>query len=99
VEILGELDLVSGTQLRGGLFEALAASAQGLELDLSRLDFCDCAGLSVLMELRRRAEQQGKSVVVRAGSPAVDRLLTLIGAGHLFATPGPQSTSTPLRTA
>jgi anti-anti-sigma factor len=91
VEILGELDLDSGTQLRGDLFEALARSSGGLELDLSRLEFCDCAGLSVLMELRRRADQQDKTVVVRACSPAVDRLLTLIGAQELFATPGPQS--------
>ena len=95
MEILGELDLDSGTQLRSDLLGALAASGDGLELDLGRLDFCDCAGLGVLMELRQRAEKQSKTVTIRACSPAVDRLLTLIGARGLFAPPDPQSPGRP----
>ncbi|GAA3117597.1 hypothetical protein GCM10010521_01620 [Streptomyces rameus] len=90
VEIHGELDLDSGNRLRPELHEALADSAGGLDLDLNGLAFCDCAGLGVLLDLRQRARSQNKSVVVRASSPAVDRLLTLIGAHGLSAPPPPQ---------
>ncbi|WP_225823997.1 STAS domain-containing protein [Streptomyces naphthomycinicus] len=89
VELMGELDLDSGTLLRHELLEALARSAGGLDLDLRRLDFCDCAGLNVLLELRQRARGQAKTVVVQAGSPAVDLLLRHIGARELFAPPRP----------
>ncbi|MFH8336412.1 STAS domain-containing protein [Streptomyces sp. AM6-12] len=85
VEILGELDLDSGRGIRGKLREALTRSARGLDLDLSGLEFCDCAGLSVLMDLRQQAALQGKTVVVRAVSPMVDRLLAIVGARELFA--------------
>ncbi|MFJ9929617.1 MULTISPECIES: STAS domain-containing protein [Streptomyces] len=89
VEIAGELDLDSGARLRDGLLAALATAERGLELDLDRLGFCDCAGLAVLMDLRRRAGLQDKAVVLRAAGPAVGRLLSLIGAQRLF-TPAPE---------
>ncbi|MER7309571.1 STAS domain-containing protein [Streptomyces griseoluteus] len=85
VIVRGELDLVSGEQIRGRLVDALAASSDRLELDLSGVSFCDCAGLNVLLELRHRAVSQGKTVTIQAASPVVDRLLDLIGAQELFA--------------
>ncbi|MGW3465351.1 STAS domain-containing protein [Streptomyces olivaceoviridis] len=89
VRVLGELDLDSANRLRPGLHQALAASEHGLDLDLGGLDFCDCAGLGVLMELRQRADTQGKTVVIRVGSRMVDRLLALLGAQELFTPPDP----------
>ncbi|MYV40856.1 anti-sigma factor antagonist [Streptomyces sp. SID1328] len=85
VIVRGELDLVSGDQIRARLVEALAASSHRLELDLSGLSFCDCAGLNVLLELRHRALSQGKTVTIQAASPAIDRLLDLTGAQKLFS--------------
>ncbi|MEV6840224.1 STAS domain-containing protein [Streptomyces sp. NPDC051133] len=90
VTVTGELDRDAGTWLGHDLHEALAGSAGGLDLDLSGLDFCDCAGLRVLQELRRCALALGRTVVVRAGSPAFDRLLHLLGAQELFMPPGPE---------
>ncbi|MFF8401698.1 STAS domain-containing protein [Streptomyces sp. NPDC015684] len=87
VTVFGELDLVSGDQIRPQLYDALATSASGVELDLSGLSFCDCAGLSVLLELRHRARTQGKTVTIRAADPAFDRLLHLIGGHELFPRP------------
>ncbi|WUC39751.1 STAS domain-containing protein [Streptomyces sp. NBC_00557] len=90
--MVGELDLDSGNCLRHDLHKALAMSDRGLDLDLSELDFCDCAGLGVLLELRRRALSQGKTVALGARSPIVDRLLTLLGAQELFPPPDPSPT-------
>ncbi|MET9009959.1 STAS domain-containing protein [Streptomyces olivaceoviridis] len=89
VQVRGELDLDSADRLRPGLYTALAASEHGLDLDLGGLDFCDCAGLGVLMELRQRADSQGKTVVIRVASRMVDRLLGLLGARELFTPPDP----------
>ncbi|MGW4434996.1 STAS domain-containing protein [Streptomyces sp. NPDC004596] len=90
VTVRGELDLDSGELLREDLGEVLAGPTSGVDLDLSRLDFCDCAGLNVLLDLRRCALEQGKTVVVRTSNPVIDRLLTLLGAQELFASPPPQ---------
>ncbi|MGW2710726.1 STAS domain-containing protein [Streptomyces sp. NPDC001356] len=89
VRVLGELDRDSASRLRPRLHEALDASKRGLDLDLGGLDFCDCSGLSVLMELRQRAGGQGKTVVIRVGSPVTDRLLGLLGAQDPFTPPDP----------
>ncbi|WP_079161392.1 STAS domain-containing protein [Streptomyces fodineus] len=86
VTVRGELDLVSGHQLRDQLSDALAASSSGLDLDLSGLSFCDCAGLNVLLELRQRALSRNKTVVIQDASAAIGRLLDLTGARDLFAS-------------
>ncbi|MFF0835406.1 MULTISPECIES: STAS domain-containing protein [unclassified Streptomyces] len=87
VAVRGELDLNAGRHLRHRLHTALADSACGLDLDLSRLGFCDCAGLSVLLDLRQQALRQGKTVTIGALGPAVERLLELVGARGLFDAP------------
>ncbi|MFF8866863.1 STAS domain-containing protein [Streptomyces sp. NPDC015139] len=89
--VRGELDLNAGRQLHPALHRALTGSAEGLDLDLSRLDFCDCAGLNVLLDLRRQALRQHKTLTVSAAGPAVGRLLDLIGARELLTDPGARS--------
>lgn len=90
VTVRGELDFRSGDRLRAGLGAALAGSTRGLDLDLGGLDFCDCSGLNVLLDLRRVALAQGKTVVIRTSNPVIDRLLTLLGAQGLFGSPRPE---------
>jgi anti-anti-sigma factor len=88
IRIDGELDFGS-RQLRGDLEEALDDSASGVDLDLGEVGFCDCAGLDLLLDLRRRAMDDGKTVTLRVSCPSVDRLLELTGARELFQQPGP----------
>ncbi|MCT9076133.1 ANTAR domain-containing protein [Streptomyces fulvoviolaceus] len=86
VTVRGELDF-GGRRLRPALHDVLGRSATGLDLDLTAVGFCDCGGLNVLLDLRRRAFAQGKTVAVRACSPVVERLLDLTGTRELFAPP------------
>jgi anti-anti-sigma factor len=83
VRIHGELDF-GGRQLEQALNEALDRSARGIDLDLSGVGFCDCSGLNLLLDLRRRSLEQGKTLTILAGCPSVDRLLELTGARELF---------------
>ena len=87
VVVRGELD-IGATHLRAALNDALDRSATGVDLDLAEVGFCDCGGLNVLLELRRRALAESRTVAVRDCSPAVGRLLDLTGTRELFALPG-----------
>jgi anti-anti-sigma factor len=91
VMVSGAADIVSEHALRDGLRGALIQSAGGIDLDLSSVDFCDGSGLYVLLGVRRRALDEGKSVSLQACSPAVHRILLSTGTLPLFATAGQQN--------
>ncbi|MGW4561914.1 anti-sigma factor antagonist [Streptomyces sp. NPDC004561] len=84
VTVTGELGLECDQLLRQALGDALDHAHRGLELDLAGVEFCDCAALNVLLSVRHRARASAKSFVLRATSPAVERLLTLTGTRALF---------------
>jgi anti-anti-sigma factor len=87
VLVAGELDLDTDQALQQGLHKALAESVSGVDLDLSGVEFCDCSGLNVLLHIRRRALKDGKTVVIQAVGPAVQRVLALTDTSSLFALP------------
>ncbi|WP_234438890.1 ANTAR domain-containing protein [Streptomyces sp. NRRL B-3229] len=79
----GELD-VGAERLQPQLYDLLATSSMGVDLDLAGVGFCDCAGLNVLLDLRQEALDQGKTVTIASCGPALGRLLDLTGARELF---------------
>ena len=85
VEVRGEFDLETSGELERALRTALGASVRGVDLDLGGVEFCDCSVLNVLLRLRNRALESGKTVVIRDTSPAAERLLTLTRTLPLFA--------------
>lgn len=88
VALSGEIDILSAPQLRVTLDEALSEGVRTVEVDLSGVEFCDCYGLGVLLEARRRASERG-TVLRLAGvtSPLVRRLLHQTGtAAALLGT-------------
>lgn len=85
--VTGELDIHADHLLYGTLREALDRSQSGVDLDLSKVDFCDCSGLNVLLRVRQRALKQGKTVTVHAASTPVGRLLDTTHTLLLFASP------------
>ncbi|RSO30033.1 antitermination regulator [Streptomyces sp. WAC 06725] len=95
VAVQGELDLHACEKVEHGLREALSRSAQGLDLHLDAVPFFDCSGLNMLLRLRVRAVAQGKTVVLRSSSRAVERLLELTGVRKLFISPEPYGQSAP----
>lgn len=88
VTVWGELDLGS-RRLLPDLHDILTLSGSGLDLRLDAVGFCDCSGLNMLLDLRLRALDQGKTVTVRSSGLAVARLLDMTGTRALFAAPGP----------
>ncbi|MEV0123664.1 ANTAR domain-containing protein [Streptomyces sp. NPDC050703] len=84
VIVRGELDLDACQRLRPDLLHALSRSAEGLDLYLREVAFCDCSGVNLLLALRRLALRYGKTVLLRTTSPAVERMLDLTATHALF---------------
>jgi anti-sigma B factor antagonist len=76
VIVSGELDLVTVPQLEAALLGAQQRS-RDVVLDLRRLDFMDCSGLSVLDAAATRAREVEERFRVVRGPPNIDRLFAL----------------------
>ncbi|MFC1415862.1 STAS domain-containing protein [Streptacidiphilus cavernicola] len=84
VTAVGEIDYDSAPVLKAALIRALECCGCLLEIDLSGVSFCDCAGLNVLLQVRGRAEDRGVTVALARVGPALWRLLTLTESSGLF---------------
>ncbi|GAA3364539.1 hypothetical protein GCM10017744_063730 [Streptomyces antimycoticus] len=89
VVVRGEVDYETAPALSAALHEALRASTEGVDADLSGVAFWDCSGLNALLRLRREALAHGKTVTVRSPSRMVRRVLTLTDTSPLFLPPRP----------
>ncbi|MFJ8142744.1 ANTAR domain-containing protein [Streptomyces sp. NPDC096013] len=85
VAISGEIDIDTEQMMHHALRLALARSSEGVDLDLAGVGFCDCAGLNVLIRVRRLALADGKTLCIRALSPEVERLFTLTDTSSMFS--------------
>lgn len=84
VELKGELDIDSSSQLTAELDEAMELTPQCLEVDASDLTFVDSAGLYALLVASDKAETQGTTFRVTAVSPLVRRVIELGGLGAVL---------------
>jgi anti-sigma B factor antagonist len=85
VAVRGELDIETVVQLRATLEELSDVGWEHVVLDLRELTFIDSMGLSLLLEADAAARQTGGSLAIVDGSPAVARLLEIVGLTDHFA--------------
>lgn len=84
IRLAGEIDMLTAPDFRGCIVDQLAARPQQLILDFSALTFFGCSGLAVLMEVKRRAEDQGTSLHLAGAGEAVARLLYVTRLAAFF---------------
>jgi anti-anti-sigma factor len=77
LRLQGELDLSNRHHLRHAISNALERHPASLVVDLSGLNFTDCAGLSVLVWAHKRLAGSGHELVITGAKPIVRRLLHL----------------------
>ena len=87
----GELDISNRDQLRNAISCALENHPPLLVVDLSGLDFTDCAGLSVLVWAHKRLAGCGHRLVITGAQPAVQRLLHLTGLATYLHLSNPEA--------
>lgn len=78
VAAIGELDLASVDTLRSALLE-IDDGVATIVLDLSGLSFIDSTGLRLVLDLNERYGGETDRLRVVAGSPALERLLDIVG--------------------
>jgi anti-sigma B factor antagonist len=77
VVVRGALDIASAPGLQAALDAAIESGIARLVVDLRELDFMDSAGLSVALNLSRRAQRSGFEVAFIPGPPRVQRVFEL----------------------
>lgn len=84
LHVAGELDYERATALREQVDCLALSRGQNLTIDLSRLEFCDSTGISVLLAARHRA-QAAEAELVLVGIPANTlRILRIVGLDQVF---------------
>lgn len=75
----GELDMANAGALQAQLDELRAAGFAHVMLDLRQLTFMDSSGVRLIFREDRRARSAGHRFSLIAGSPEVQRVLTVCG--------------------
>src|SRR6478672_4924363 len=83
VVLRGDLD-VTGAADAEATIAALVAPGQSLIIDMSALDFMDCASLCAVLRVQTLARRGGGDVVLVAPQPHMLRLLALTGRDGVF---------------
>jgi anti-sigma B factor antagonist len=78
------IDISNVAELRTALLRAGAHGSGTVILDLSRTEFCDSAGLSVMIRARRRALAEGGELRLVVATPQVQRILSVTGLDRWF---------------
>jgi anti-sigma B factor antagonist len=99
-----EIDISNSGEFRTALLRAQALNL-AVVVDLSRTEFCDSSGLSVLVRALRRAQAEGGELRLVVCTTAVLRILAVTGIGTIFGLfssldealtkPPPELTSAP----
>jgi anti-sigma B factor antagonist len=86
-----EIDITNAGVLREALLDAAANGHDTLVVDMTRTQFCDSSGLHTLIAVHKRAEAEGRQVLLVIPSPAVLRVFVLTGMDRVI----PNFTSLP----
>jgi anti-anti-sigma factor len=78
MEVLGDLDLATAPRLAEAITQGLSTQAAAVIVDLTKLDFLACAGMSVIIRSKASA---GTSVwfAVAAEVPSTSRPMKIVG--------------------
>jgi anti-anti-sigma factor len=86
--VVGEIDLATCGSLVDAVHDAMAADVLALDIDVSGVTFCGSTGISAFLMLRRRAQEEDKTLRLVNLSPWIERVLTIAGVrDHLTTVP------------
>jgi anti-anti-sigma factor len=79
-----EIDITNAAGLRAALLEAAAHGSRTLVVDMAQTQFCDSAGLNVLVRAHKRAQADGGELLLVICTAAVLRIFAVTGIDHLI---------------
>jgi anti-anti-sigma factor len=84
VRIEGEIEFATAPRLRGTLLDLAQDGASPVILDLAGVTFVDSAGISLLIQAKKRLDTIASELVLRAPQAGVRRVLEISGVTELF---------------
>lgn len=84
LRLVGELDMVTTPLVRAQIAALRAAGTRVLVLDLSDVEFIDSTGLHCILDCEAESRENGFSVAVIPGPPAVRRIFELTNTDTLL---------------
>jgi anti-sigma B factor antagonist len=84
VRIEGEIEFATAPRLRAALLDLAQRGASPVVVDLAAVSFLDSAGISLLIQAKKRFAAAGTDLVLRAPRPSVLRVLQISGVAELF---------------
>ncbi len=89
IVLAGRLDMNStGPLWKEALSSLSNLKPESLTIDASKVDYCDAAGVGLLLELKRRQDERGGSIEIDRLKPDFEQLMTMFDPG-LSGRPGP----------
>jgi len=85
VRLAGDLDFATVAEVMPVLEEACARNPAQLVLDLSRVEFLDSSGISLLVTVHKRLTAGGCDLVVTNPSAAVSRVLEVTSTDRVLS--------------
>jgi anti-sigma B factor antagonist len=79
VELSGELDISTASDVESRLMDLERNSPQRLILDLRRVNFIDSTGLSMIINADGRARKDGRRLTIVSGDGVPRRILRTVG--------------------
>jgi anti-sigma B factor antagonist len=79
-----EIDITNAAGLRAALLQAAPLGNGTLVVDMSRTQFCDSAGLNVLVRAHKRTQADGGELLLVICGAAVLRIFAVTGIDHLI---------------
>jgi anti-sigma B factor antagonist len=79
VELSGELDISTASNIEARLMELERSSPSRLILDLRRVNFIDSTGLSMIINADGRARKDGRRLTIVSGDGVPRRILRTVG--------------------
>ncbi len=79
-----EIDIANAAGLRAALLEAAAHGSRMLVVNMAQTQFCDSAGLNVLVRAHKRARTEGGELLLVICAAAVLRIFAVTGIDHLI---------------
>ncbi|MBA2308008.1 MAG: STAS domain-containing protein [Pseudonocardiales bacterium] len=89
LRLAGEIDMMTAPELRACLVQHLTMHPQHFTLDFNRVGFFGSAGIAVLVEVKRAAQEQGSKLYVVNTGASVMRTLATTGLAELFCDEPP----------
>jgi anti-sigma B factor antagonist len=84
VRIEGEVEFATAPRLRATLLDLAQEGASPVVLDLADVSFVDPAGISLMIQAKKRLASANSDLVLRSPQASVRRVLEISGVTELF---------------